>query len=261
MDRLDPDRQDLRGAFWDASGRARRYGAMVAGTGGEDPFFSRIRRATTSRSTVVDVGAGTGRFALAIAPRVAEVVAVDPSTAMLDVLRREARRLGIANVRVMEHRWQDAAVPVADVVLCSYVLPLVEDARGFLAKMDETCRGRSFVYMSAFPGDAVIDPFWRHYHGSPRRPSPTYLDAVAVLQELGLDPDVEIVEARPMARFKTRADAVRSYRDNLLLPDTPAVRAELRGLLAPWLVEERGVLRPPISRAPAAIISWRSGSR
>lgn len=48
-------------------------------------------------STVVDLGAGTGAFACALAPHVARVVAVDPSEAMVAVLREkgvEAVRAG-----------------------------------------------------------------------------------------------------------------------------------------------------------------------
>ena len=49
-------------------------------------------------STVVDLGAGTGRLALAAAPHVARVVAVDVSPAMLALLRERAARAGLANV-------------------------------------------------------------------------------------------------------------------------------------------------------------------
>jgi SAM-dependent methyltransferase len=48
-----------------------------------------------STSTVVDIGAGTGAFALAVRPHVGRVVAVDPSPAMVQLL--EAR--GIEAVR------------------------------------------------------------------------------------------------------------------------------------------------------------------
>jgi len=49
-------------------------------------------------STVVDLGAGTGQFALAAAPEVARVVAVDVSPAMQDRMRERAARAGLANV-------------------------------------------------------------------------------------------------------------------------------------------------------------------
>jgi SAM-dependent methyltransferase len=49
-------------------------------------------------ATLVDLGAGTGRFALAAAPHVGRVVAVDVSPAMLAVLRDRAAVAGLANV-------------------------------------------------------------------------------------------------------------------------------------------------------------------
>ena len=65
-------------------------------------------------ATVVDLGAGTGRFAVSLAPRVRRVVAVDVSPAMLEVLR--GRAAGHGNIEVVEaglltyeHRGQPAA--------------------------------------------------------------------------------------------------------------------------------------------------------
>jgi ubiquinone/menaquinone biosynthesis C-methylase UbiE len=49
-------------------------------------------------ATVVDLGTGTGRFALAAAPLVDRVVAVDVSPAMLAVLRESAAMAGLRNV-------------------------------------------------------------------------------------------------------------------------------------------------------------------
>jgi SAM-dependent methyltransferase len=53
-------------------------------------------------STVVDLGAGTGRFAGAVAPRCGAVVAVDVSPAMVAALRRRVADTGLANVAVVE---------------------------------------------------------------------------------------------------------------------------------------------------------------
>jgi len=49
-------------------------------------------------STVVDLGAGTGQFALAAARRYRRVVAVDVSPAMLDRLRGRAAAAGLVNL-------------------------------------------------------------------------------------------------------------------------------------------------------------------
>jgi ubiquinone/menaquinone biosynthesis C-methylase UbiE len=53
-------------------------------------------------SVVVDLGAGTGTFTLAVAPSCARVVAVDVSPAMTATLRERVAQLGIGNVTVVE---------------------------------------------------------------------------------------------------------------------------------------------------------------
>src|SRR6266568_5498239 len=53
-------------------------------------------------ATLVDLGTGTGRFALAAAPLVRRVVAVDVSPAMLALLRERAAGAGLANVECMQ---------------------------------------------------------------------------------------------------------------------------------------------------------------
>jgi ubiquinone/menaquinone biosynthesis C-methylase UbiE len=52
--------------------------------------------------TVVDLGAGTGTLALAVAPLCRRVVAVDVSPAMLTRLREKAAQLGLTNVECVQ---------------------------------------------------------------------------------------------------------------------------------------------------------------
>jgi SAM-dependent methyltransferase len=69
-------------------------------------------------SVVVDLGAGTGTFALAVAPRCRRVVAVDVSPAMLAYLQAQAQQAGVDNVEVVRAgflSYQHAGDP-ADVV-------------------------------------------------------------------------------------------------------------------------------------------------
>lgn len=267
MEQLQAGCGTVGASYWNQPGRARRYSRTLDDRVERDPFLARLRRAAKRRSTVVDVGAGTGRFSLALAPRVQEVVAVDPSRAMLGVLARTARARGLTNVRRIESSWEDAplapaegGLPRADLVFCSYVLPLVVDAEPFLTKMDAACQGRAFVYMNAWSSEGLYEPFWRHFHGRPRRPAPTYLDLAAILEDLGLVPEVEVVEVPLWARYPSMSAAVRDYRSVLVLPDTGEARAELRRLLAPWLVQDAGFLRPPMRTMPAAVVSWAAGA-
>lgn len=256
MERLAPGSGSLGGPFWDR--RAERYGAGTRlADADRDPFLRRLRRVTGPSSTVIDVGAGTGRFALPLAAGGRHVTAVDPSTAMLAILRRDAGRLGVENLTTVLASWEEADTEVADVAFSAYVLTLVRDARSFVTKLDAAARHHVFLYLGAYSGDAVLDPLWRHFHGAPRAPGPSYLDALAVLRELGIAPTIKVVEIPNRRRFGTIDDAVEHYRDALLLADRPDVRRELEGLLATWLLGRRGAFRSPLRTAPAAIIHWR----
>ena len=256
VERLSPGRGSLGGAFWDR--RADRYAENVKATDLEgDPFLRALRRVTDTAATAIDVGAGTGRFALALAGGVRHVTAVDPSAGMLAILRRDAEQVGVTNVTTVQATWEEAATEGADVVFSAFVLTLVPDARRFVSKLDAAARDRVLLYLGAYCADAILDPLWRHFHGAPRTPGPSYLDALAVLHELGIVPQVKVVEIVNRRRFATVEEAVEHYRDGLLLPDTPEVRAELAALLASWLLGPRGALRSPLRAAPAAIIAWQ----
>ena len=68
-----------------------------------------------SNSVVIDLGAGTGGFAIAAAPLCAHVIAVDVSPAMTAALRARVDNLGVTNVTVVdggflsyEHRGEPA---------------------------------------------------------------------------------------------------------------------------------------------------------
>ena len=256
MDRLKPDAGSVSGSFWDT--RAKRYaaGARLIDDD-DDPFLRRLRRLTDASTTALDVGAGTGRYALALARSVAHVTAVEPSAAMLDVLRGGADEAGVTNVTTVQATWEDADVAPADVAFSSFVVTLVPDAAAFLLKLDAAARRRCVLYLGAYSADALVDPLWRHFHDRPRAPGPSYLDALAVLRELGAEPTVKLVEIPNRRRFATLDDAVEQYRDWLLLADTPEIRRELAGLLSVWLFGRRGALRSPLRSVPAAIIEWR----
>ena len=58
--------------------------------------------ALSADATVVDLGAGTGRFALAAAEHCARVVAVDVSPAMLEHLRGRASEAGLSNLEAVQ---------------------------------------------------------------------------------------------------------------------------------------------------------------
>jgi len=80
-------------------------------------------------STVVDLGAGTGSFAVAAAPHVRRVVAVDVSPAMLAALQERVAAAGLSNIVIVRAGFltYEHAGPPADAVFTRNALHQLPD--------------------------------------------------------------------------------------------------------------------------------------
>jgi len=209
----------------------------------------------TPSTELLDVGAGTGRFALALAPLVARVTAVEPSDAMLKYLNLEATMRRLTNVFSLPMSWEEAPANLqADVVICSHVLYPIWDIDLFLKKLYAATRHSCYIYMRATHLDALTAPLWRHFHGDERLLSPCYIHALDVLFELGLYADVEMVRTSSSLHFSSLDMAVEEMLEMLILPDTPQIRRELSQLLEQWLIPHGNELIPPQSELVSAIL-------
>lgn len=240
--------------FWDR--RARHFHHTTRETVMSDPFFLRLQREVTPETTILDVGAGTGRFALALAPKARHVIAIEPNTSMLHYLRQEAVARGIGNITCYQTTWQDAPDDLsADIVICSHVLYPIRDIVSFLEKLRAATRLACYIYLRATSIDAATAPLWRHFHGQERRFPPAYIHALDVLYEMGIYANVEVVWLPSFMAYASLEDAVEEQIEQLILPDNEKTRRELRALLKDWLVERDGALRP-LSQEMAAALIW-----
>ncbi len=241
--------------FWDR--RARRFHLATRDRVLDDPFYRRARRFVGRRTSVLDVGAGTGRFSLALAPLAAEVTAVEPNASMVGYLKADAAAAGLSNLDAVQARWEDTSGLRADVALCSHVLYPIEDGAGFLRRLDSAAQKVCLVYMRARHVDELSSPIWEEFHAQPRALPPTYIDAVNLLHELGILANVEMAQVRSSWSYDDLPSAVDEYLDQLIIRDTPDNRARLARLLRDWLVElPDGRLGLPDPVLPTAIIWW-----
>ena len=239
--------------YWNR--RARNFHRATKETPGEDPLFLRLREVITPQTTILDVGAGTGRFTLSLAPLVQHVMAIEPNAAMLGYLRQDAAEQ--PNISYIPTTWQDAPDDLAaDIVICSHVLYSIRDVDTFLAKMRRAARQACYVYMRAKHFDEISSPLWQHFHGAKRLPMPSYIHALDVMYDMGIYADVEIVDLPPGMRFSSLDTAVEEMKEMLILPDDEQKQAELRAILTKWLVPREGILSMPVDKLVCAIMRF-----
>ena len=241
--------------FWER--RASGFHRSTKDTVAQDPFFIRLREIVSSRSSVLDVGAGTGRFSLSLAPLVDHIIAVEPSAAMLNFLRQDATAKELTNISFVHSTWQEASNNLqADIVICSHVVYPIRDIEPFLLKLQSASLQSCYIYARGTHIDALTADLWWHFHHDDRCMPPGYIHILDVLYEMGIYANVDVVTASSSLRYPSLDVAVTEMTEQLILPDDEKTCNELRALLKEWLVEVDGMLIPPLKKMVNAIIWW-----
>ncbi len=224
----------------------------------DDTLVNRLLEEVEPRHTVIDVGAGGGRLALALATRCRQVVAVEPSASMADVLRQQASDYSIRNVTLVQSSWESAEVEPGDIVLCSHVLYVVREIESFVRKLESHAKEKVLVVLfQASPQSQTYD-LWERIHREKRIPLPSLPELQEVLAQLEVDAKVELLPTQPARGFDDYQQALEQLSRRLYLAEGSPQLAELERILPELLEEVNGalLLRGSESLQPA-LVSWR----
>lgn len=204
----------------------------VSDTVVDSPSHRTARAAMPDGGSVLDVGSGGGRAALALVPPAAHVTGVDEQQRMLDRFAEAAARAGVASATVLG-AWPEVAAraPVADVVVCHHVVYNVADLVPFVRALDEHAVRRVVLELPVTHPLSHLAPYWRRFWDLDRPDGPTADDALAVVREAGVAAhmDVWTDEAYSARASLTPEQQVRFLRIRLCLPESrdPDVAAAL----------------------------------
>lgn len=235
--RLLRQRQGGRTVDWDR--RAASFHRAVAGTSAEvEAQIGALGLRPTD--TVLDMGAGTGRFAVPLARHAAHITALEPSAGMLAYLEQGMADAGLSNYSAVRRRWEDIEVgrdiPVHDVVFASNSLGFDDLAAG-LEKIDAAARRAVHLLWFAgnerHPMDAEL--LRRLGRDERERFAPDYLFIVHVLHAMGIYANVSIKQAATRQIYDSPDDAVAwwSERGDISLSETEILRTYLTETLEP----------------------------
>jgi CTP:molybdopterin cytidylyltransferase MocA/SAM-dependent methyltransferase len=229
----------------------------------DDPVLDRLLALARPADTWLDIGAGAGRFALPLALRVREVVAVDPSTGMLDALREAMVVHGIANIEVIHGRWPlapaelpTAGSPSGDVALIAQVGYDIERIGPFLDAMEAAADRLCVAVLMSHQPAAMAHAFWGPIHGEERIALPALHAFIDLLRVRGRAPDVSETE-QPARGFDSLEDAERFIRRQLWIAEGGRHDRRFQDLL-----RERARLRDGrwyLDDAPptVGVVTWR----
>ena len=226
----------------------------------DDLLVNHLQRQVTPEQVVLDVGAGGGRMALPLALCAKKVVAVEPSSSMCRVLREVAAEFDMQNVEVVESGWLDAQVPHADVTLCCHVLYTIRDIEPFVKKLEEHA-DRVLVVMFQAPPQSQIYPLWEPVHGEPRLALPSLPEFLEVLDQLGVEPEIEVVHVERNRGYDSLEIAKEQLARRLYVMPGSREMERLEALL-PQVMEERDggfTIKDSVPLEPR-VISWQTGN-
>lgn len=184
-----------------------------------DPILDFVLDRLLPGMTVLDIGAGVGRWTVPLAARVRTVTAVEPVEGMRCVLRERLAAHDVANISILEAPWLEADIAMHDVAVAAYSMYTSTDLAAFARKMEATARRLCCLAMRLPAHDGIIGELSERIYGE-WHDSPNFIVGYNALLEAGFAPNVYI-EPAPVRYWTdpTIADAVARARRHLRLED------------------------------------------
>jgi SAM-dependent methyltransferase len=166
----------------------------------DEPTLEALRALLEPTDTLLDIGAGGGRYALPLALVCHEVIAIEPSDGMRRVLAAGMAEHGIHNIQSVEGRWPSSAEGIeGDVALMSHIGYDIEDIGPFLDAMEAAARRRCVAVLLSQPPPTEADHLWPLVHGVARAPLPSLPEFLALLLARGRLFEVRLVDRSPQS--------------------------------------------------------------
>ncbi|MEE8449360.1 MAG: class I SAM-dependent methyltransferase [Thermodesulfobacteriota bacterium] len=208
-------------------------------------------------NSILDVGAGSGALSLPLARVVKRVSALEPSGAMVRMLKKKMKRQGLKNVSIINSAWGETKLARHDALLIASVPSVLDDLSTFLNQAVPVI-GKAFFLVQGVGGEEHKFFFEQLYPLIFKREFTKrgdYLRTLMTLRRLGVLADVDIFSYRFDQKFRDMDEAVDFWKEHLGITSN-GYDGLLRNFLAAHLYPIQKGYVHKISKK-SALISWR----
>ena len=180
-----------------------------------DPVIDRLEQEFAECRTLVDIGGGAGRLALPLSLSRGAVTVVDSSKSMLLELQDSCEEAKIENVSSVFGLWEDAVIDIHEGALCSHVTYGIENIGKFLENVNQYASKRVVIIAFMKSPQAHLESLWREVHEEERVHLPGVPELMDVLWQLGIAPELNIIEHLGPHIYGSEKDAISDLRRRL----------------------------------------------
>lgn len=224
-----------------------------------EPLLAAALRYVDYEHDVIEVGGGAGGIGLPFALRARSLLNVEPSAAMREQFRLAVADFGVGNATVSASRWPTEEDVQADLVVTADVTYFISDIEAFLQALHDAARHRVIIFTWTVPPPNVNAELFEVAFGEPEEPSPGFRELLPVIWELGIVPDVQVVDEPftwPAMRVSSDDDAVRMALDELGLPAGHPAGERIRPHLDDLFDRSRDYQLKWRTRSNGMLITW-----
>ena len=225
-----------------------------------DPLLLRLEEEFTDCNSLLDVGGGAGRLALPLALHREKVTVVDSSESMLNQLKEASVESGIDNVEAVRSLWERLSfnLSVHSGSLCSHVIYGIEDIETFIRNINRYTADRVVVLAFMRSPQAHLEVLWELIHGEKRINLPGVPELMGVLWEMGMIPELSILETLGPHIYESKIEAIDDLRKRIYVNEGTEKEKVLISLLEVHLSPVEGGLELAGSaRRTMCLVRWK----
>lgn len=163
-----------------------------------------------SNDSVLDIGCGNGVITIPLAQKATKVTAMDISSKMLEILKKNAKNSGLNNINTFNQRIEDVTeenVGKHDVVVASRSLNGVSDIGKELEKINNVAK--KSVYLTLWGADnRKFEREMAQLLGRESHHHPDYIYVYNILHDLGIYANVEMLESNTRNYYSNVEEAL-----------------------------------------------------